>query len=149
MTIYYIDIRAFGKGYEEFYEQTDGMGVRFVKGKVAKISENDDGDLMVSYEDIDATAPCARPSTTWSSCRSGSPPRPAAFGFSTAPSSRRTSNLFVARARRAPRTRPHHPSRRVRRRHRDGAADIPDTILHAGAAASQVAAYLAHMKRKP
>ena len=36
VTIYYIDIRAFGKGYEEFFEQAKGMGVRFVKGKVAK-----------------------------------------------------------------------------------------------------------------
>ena len=33
VTIYYIDIRAFGKGYEEFYEQAKGMGVNFVKGR--------------------------------------------------------------------------------------------------------------------
>jgi len=36
VTIYYIDIRAFGKGFEEFYQQSKAMGVSFVKGKVTK-----------------------------------------------------------------------------------------------------------------
>lgn len=33
VTIYYINIRSFGKGFEEFYQQAKGMGVNFVKGK--------------------------------------------------------------------------------------------------------------------
>ena len=53
ITIYYIDIRAFGKGYEEFYEQAKGMGVYFVKGRVAQIGELDNGNLDVQYETID------------------------------------------------------------------------------------------------
>ncbi len=53
ITIYYIDIRAFGKGYDEFFEQAKGMGVRFVKGKVAKIEETVSGNLVVRYEDVD------------------------------------------------------------------------------------------------
>ena len=32
VTIYYIDIRAFGKGYEEFFQQTKGMSVHFIQG---------------------------------------------------------------------------------------------------------------------
>ena len=54
ITIYYIDIRAFGKGYEEFYQQAKSMGVNFVKGKVAKIVERDNnsGDLVLRYEDV-------------------------------------------------------------------------------------------------
>jgi heterodisulfide reductase subunit A len=54
ITIYYMDIRAFGKGYEEFFQQTKGMGTNFVKGKVAKIRETEDGkgDLIVRYEDV-------------------------------------------------------------------------------------------------
>jgi len=54
ITIYYMDIRAFGKGYEEFFQQTKSMGVNFVKGKVAKIRENPDkpGDLIVRYDDV-------------------------------------------------------------------------------------------------
>jgi heterodisulfide reductase subunit A-like polyferredoxin len=55
ITIYYIDIRAFGKGFDEFYEQAKGMGVLFVKGKVAKITEkeNGSGNLILRYEDIE------------------------------------------------------------------------------------------------
>jgi heterodisulfide reductase subunit A len=54
ITIYYMDIRAFGKGYEEFFQQSKSMGVNFVKGKVAKIREKDDnsGDLILRYEDV-------------------------------------------------------------------------------------------------
>jgi heterodisulfide reductase subunit A2 len=52
VTIYYLNIRSFGKGFEEFYEQAKGMGVSFVKGKIGKISENPNGDLLLRYEDI-------------------------------------------------------------------------------------------------
>ena len=54
ISIYYIDIRAFGKGYEEFFQQSKSMGINFVKGKVAKIKQKDDGssDLILRYEDI-------------------------------------------------------------------------------------------------
>jgi len=31
VTVYYINIRSFGKGFEEFYEQAKGMGVNFVR----------------------------------------------------------------------------------------------------------------------
>jgi heterodisulfide reductase subunit A-like polyferredoxin len=53
VTIYYIDIRAFGKGYEEFFQQTKGMSVYFTKGEVSRIEETDSNDLIVHYEDIE------------------------------------------------------------------------------------------------
>lgn len=52
ITIYYLNIRSFGKGFEEFYEQAKGMGVNFVKGKIGRIKENENGDLRLRYEDI-------------------------------------------------------------------------------------------------
>ncbi|HPR72025.1 MAG TPA: FAD-dependent oxidoreductase [Bacteroidales bacterium] len=52
VTIYYINIRSFGKGFEEFYEQAKGMGVNFIKGKIGKITEKDNGNLILRYEDI-------------------------------------------------------------------------------------------------
>ena len=52
VTIYYINIRSFGKGFEEFYDQAKGMGVNFVKGKIGKITENKNGNLNLRYEDI-------------------------------------------------------------------------------------------------
>ncbi len=33
ITIYYMDIRAFGKNYEQFYQNAKAMGVEFVKAK--------------------------------------------------------------------------------------------------------------------
>lgn len=53
ITIYYINIRSFGKGFEEFYQQAKGMGVNFVQGKIGKIDEKDNGDLLLRYEDIE------------------------------------------------------------------------------------------------
>jgi heterodisulfide reductase subunit A len=52
ITIYYLNIRAFGKGFNEFYAQAQGMGVEFVKGKVAKIAEKSNGNLILRYEDV-------------------------------------------------------------------------------------------------
>ena len=52
VTIYYLNIRSFGKGFEEFYDQAKGMGVNFVKGKIGKITEKENGNLILRYEDI-------------------------------------------------------------------------------------------------
>jgi heterodisulfide reductase subunit A len=53
ITIYYMDIRTFGKGYEQFYQNARAMGIEFVKGKVAKIREDDDHNPLVRVEMID------------------------------------------------------------------------------------------------
>lgn len=47
---FYIDMRAFGKGYEEFYEQVQHMGVIFVHGKGAEVIYQG-GKLLVKAED--------------------------------------------------------------------------------------------------
>ncbi len=49
--IYYMDIRAFGKGYEQFYQTAMAMGIQFIKAKVAFISEGENGAVTVHYED--------------------------------------------------------------------------------------------------
>lgn len=53
ISIFYIDIRAFGKGFEEFYQQSKDMGIRFVKGKISKIEEKNDGNVLLKYENIE------------------------------------------------------------------------------------------------
>ena len=53
VTVHYMDIRAPGKRYDEFYEQAKAMGASYVKGRVAKITEREDGDLVLHYEDIE------------------------------------------------------------------------------------------------
>ncbi|MGB9740331.1 MAG: 4Fe-4S binding protein [Candidatus Bathyarchaeia archaeon] len=52
VTIYYIDIRATGKGYEDLYWRDQEAGVLFIKGKVAEIYRNNaNGKLVVLAED--------------------------------------------------------------------------------------------------
>jgi heterodisulfide reductase subunit A len=53
ITIYYMDIRAFGKGYEQFYQSAKSMGIEFVKGKVARITEDAQQNPLVRVELID------------------------------------------------------------------------------------------------
>ena len=49
--IYYMDIRAFGKNYEQFYQNAKAMGIEFVKAKVARIDAAEEGRVRVRYED--------------------------------------------------------------------------------------------------
>ncbi|MCA9956432.1 MAG: CoB--CoM heterodisulfide reductase iron-sulfur subunit A family protein [Anaerolineales bacterium] len=53
ITIYYMDIRTFGKGYEQFYQNARAMGIEFVKGKVARIHEDESQNPVVRVELID------------------------------------------------------------------------------------------------
>jgi heterodisulfide reductase subunit A2 len=53
ITIYYMDIRTFGKGYEQFYQNAKAMGVEFVRGKVASIREDRDQNPVVKVETTD------------------------------------------------------------------------------------------------
>ncbi len=53
VTVHYMDIRAPGKRYDEFYEQAKAMGASYVKGRVADVSEQENGDLVLKYEDIE------------------------------------------------------------------------------------------------
>ncbi len=50
VTIYYMDIRTFGKGYEQFYQNAKAMGITFVRGKVAAIREDGDHNPIVKVE---------------------------------------------------------------------------------------------------
>jgi heterodisulfide reductase subunit A len=47
---YYIDMRAFGKGYEEFHERIREEGVFLVRGRSATVTDRD-GQLYIHGED--------------------------------------------------------------------------------------------------
>lgn len=50
--ICYIDIRAFGKGYEEYYERTRTQGIHFIKGLPGKVEGNPSTEnLLVTVDD--------------------------------------------------------------------------------------------------
>lgn len=142
ITIYYIDIRAFGKGYDEFYEQAKGMGVYFVKGKVARIEELANCNLRVHYEGLESDGGTSTAEHDLVVLSVGALPAAGATGFFgdvslktdqfgyiqetdevLEPGKTSIEGIFVAGTAAAVR-------------------DIPDSILHSDAAAAQVAAYL-------
>ncbi|MBN1866487.1 CoB--CoM heterodisulfide reductase iron-sulfur subunit A family protein [Candidatus Sumerlaeota bacterium] len=49
---FYIDLRAFGKGYEEFAERIKAEGTFMVRGRSAMVFENDAGQMCVKGEDM-------------------------------------------------------------------------------------------------
>ena len=55
---FYMDLRMFGKKYEDFYisAQRD-YGIRFIRGRVSEVSENIDGRVIVKAEDTLAGKP--------------------------------------------------------------------------------------------
>ncbi len=139
ITIYYMDIRAFGKGYEQFFQNAKAMGVSFVRGKVARIDPVDDGDLSVHVESTeDAENPLQEHRHDlvvlaqgmipgWDPSRA-TPVACASDGFVatpalTAPTATVAPGIFVAGTAAGPK-------------------DIVDTIAEAGAAAMQASQYL-------
>ena len=146
LTVYYIDIRAAGKGYDEFFEQAKAMGTTFVKGRVAGITEQANGDLVLAYEDIDNGGALAHAEHDLVVLAVGVQPNAeAARLFAPGqltldrhsyidevdedlnPGATSIPGVFVAGA-------------------VSGATDIPESILHAGAAVAQAAAYLERSK---
>lgn len=56
VTVYYMDIRAFGKAFEEFYQRAKNeYGINYVKGRVAEVLENTVNDnLFIRAENIES-----------------------------------------------------------------------------------------------
>jgi len=52
-TIFYMDLRAFGKGYQEFYKRAmEEFNIKFIKAKPAKIEEKPETkNLLITYEE--------------------------------------------------------------------------------------------------
>ena len=137
ITIYYMDIRTFGKGYDQFYQNAQAMGVEFVRGKVASIREDESRNPIVKLElteegrVIERThdlvvlslgmVPTASPSTFGL--------LPAADGFISSPAlnaspcATQRPGVFVTGA-------------------AGGPMDIVDSIVTASAAASEASAYI-------
>ncbi len=146
ITIYYINIRAFGKGFEEFYQQAKGMGVQFVKGKVAKIKEKENGNLILRYEDIaNGTVREAEhdmvvlsvgvlPNQDVKSMFSGDKVKLDKYNFIdqvdqlVSPESTSIEGVYVAGT-------------------ASGPKDIPDSIVSAGGAASEAAGYIRRLSK--
>jgi heterodisulfide reductase subunit A len=140
----YIDIRAFGKGYEEFYERVQREGVLFIRGRGAEVLLQGD-QLVVKAEETGLGRPITLPVdlvilSTGMVARKNSAEMASIFhitrdqhGFfleahpKLKPFHTNTDGIFLAGTCQAPR-------------------DIPDTVAHAGAAAAEVLSLLARGK---
>ena len=148
VTVYYIDVRSVGKGYDEFYQQAKDMGANFVKGRVSGITETAEGNLLLRYEDIENGSTLAEAEHDMVVLAVGVQPNSEAPGLfedgalalddhyyvgeadeDVDPGRTNLPGVFVAGA-------------------AAGAKDIPESILHAGAAVAQAAAHLEKAKVK-
>jgi len=58
VTIFYMDMRAFGKGYHEYYEQAKQMGINFIRCRVPSVqvtNDNDNLELILVKENDELT----------------------------------------------------------------------------------------------
>jgi len=139
LTIYYMDIRAFGKGFEQFFQNAKAMGIEFVKAKVARISEDEQENPVVRVEIMEEDGRVGERThdmvvlslglvPAWDPREAGLA-APADDGFvscaqpSIAPCRTSEEGVFVAGAAAGPK-------------------DIPDSVVETGAAALEAAAYL-------
>jgi len=53
ITVLYMDVRAYGKGFDAFFDRTRQRGAKFIRGHPAEISPNGKG-LIVRYENTDS-----------------------------------------------------------------------------------------------
>jgi heterodisulfide reductase subunit A len=55
VSLYYADLRAFGKGFEEFKEMASTrFGVKFIRGRVGEVNENPkNGNVIIRVEDTE------------------------------------------------------------------------------------------------
>jgi len=132
---FYMDMRAFGKGYEEFYERVQEEGVVMVRGRGAGVEVLPSGKLRVTGEDANLGKLVAADVDMVVLSTAIEAPEDAGrvaslFGLSLSPDG------FLAEA---------HPKLRPVETNTDGVflagcaqgpKDVPDTVTHAGAAAS-------------
>lgn len=53
VSVLYMDIRAFGKGFDNFWIRTEEAGAKFLRGRPSQIRANGSQKIQVRYEDID------------------------------------------------------------------------------------------------
>jgi heterodisulfide reductase subunit A len=49
--IFYMDLRAYGKDFQQYYEKAKQSGINYVRSRPAKVYENLDKSLKIKYED--------------------------------------------------------------------------------------------------
>ena len=142
----YIDMRCFGDGYEEFYERLSEEGVNFVRGKVAKITDQAISDeekdrLVVVAEDTLVGSMIRIPVDMVILCNALEPQADAGEVASLFTINQKATGFFLER----------HPKLDPVATPTEGVfvagccqspKDIPDTVAQASAAATRVLAMI-------
>lgn len=143
---FYIDMRTPGKGYEEFYNRLLEEGVLFIRGRVAEVTDwaiqaEEEGKLVLRVEDT-MIGQVRRVPVDMVVLSTGLEPQPDAAATASLFGIGRSPDGFFAEA---------HPKLRPVETNTDGVflagcaqgpRDVPDTVAHAGAAASMAMALL-------
>jgi heterodisulfide reductase subunit A len=133
---FYMDIRAAGKGYEEFYKRVQEEEVYFVRGRGAEVTALEDGQLMVLAEDTILGQPVSV-KTDMVILDAAMVPNSDAAEVASTFGIGRSQDGFLLEA---------HPKLRPVDTNTDGIylagacqapRDVPDTVAHATAAAAQ------------
>jgi len=51
MTIFYMDMRAYGKDFQQYYEKAEEIGVEYIRSRPSSVYENPDKSITVRYMD--------------------------------------------------------------------------------------------------
>jgi heterodisulfide reductase subunit A len=142
ISVHNIDIRAVGKGYDPFYTQAEAMGTEFIKGRVARITETDNGNLLLTHEDTENGGGVVTTEYDLVVLAVGVQPRMDPYGLFPDQTLNADEYLYVAET-----DEDLDPGRTniegvFVAGTASGAKDIPESILHAGSAVAQAAAYL-------
>ena len=143
---FYIDMRTPGKSYEEFYDKLLSEGVHFIRGRVAEVTDwairpEEEGKLVIRVEDT-LIGVVRRIPVDMVILSTGLEPQADAASVASMFGISRSADGFFAEA---------HPKLRPVETNTDGVylagcaqgpRDVPDTVAHAGAAASMTIALL-------
>ena len=162
VTVHYMDMRAAGKRYDEFYESAKAMGATYVKGRVARVTEKPDGSLILRYEDIENGGAIKEAEYDMVVLAVGvQPNREAERLFGIAPAGETADGAAAADAPAGLEFNEYHYVAEIDEDLNpgrtsipgvfvagtaSGAKDITESIVHAGAAVAQVAAHLESVK---
>jgi heterodisulfide reductase subunit A len=134
---FYMDMRAFGKAYEEFFERVQEEGITFVRGKGAEVEVLSDGQLRVRGEDANLGRLVAA-DVDMVILATAVEPQPDAGRVASIFGLGRTPDGWFAEAH--PKLRPVETSTAgvFLAGVCQGPRDVPDTVAHAGAASLEV-----------
>ena len=51
ISIYYMDIRAYGKDFQQYYDHAKELGVKYIRGRPSSVYENKEKSLIIRYKD--------------------------------------------------------------------------------------------------